>query len=141
MCLCALLVALHLLRLRRRRLRRAGGGHVEAQGVARARPHREQRGRDELVRPRLDVGEALNTHGSKLVDSLVRLRANVVLEKSFDTTEEIEIPWDIDCTIPEPEDEATHPATGTGDGCGRIVISGPEDLETGGDDNDDNAYF
>ena len=108
---------------------------------SRARPHREQRGRDELVRPWLDVGEALNTHGSKLADSLVRLRANVVLEKSFDTTEEIEIPWDIDCTIPEPEDEATHPAMGTGDGCGRIVISGPEDLETGGDDNDDNAYF
>ena len=41
-----------------------------------------------------------------LVDSLVRLHSNILLEPRLDDkSEEIVVPWDVECSIPEPDSD------------------------------------
>ena len=46
-----------------------------------------------------------NTRSPALVDSLVRLHSNILLEPRLGTFESFAVPWDVDCSIPEPPDE------------------------------------
>ena len=45
-----------------------------------------------------------NTRSLALVDSLVRLHSNILLEPRLGTFESFAVPWDVDCSIPEPPD-------------------------------------